>query len=91
MNIHDGRVSQDNVHLSCGSLINLRFYNIDYWSKGVEPGKMWDRVGPSPLLLKYVESTDYIPVGRALVPGCGRGYDLCIGQCRTHCYWSGYI
>lgn len=48
----------------------------DYWSNGVEPGKMWDRVGPSPLLLKYVESTDYIPAGKALVPGCGRGYDL---------------
>lgn len=37
---------------------------------------MWDRMGPSPLLEKYLRSPDIIPIGRALVPGCGRGYDL---------------
>lgn len=48
----------------------------DYWVGGVNPGQLWDRMGSSPLLVKYVEKGDMIPDGRALVPGCGRGYDL---------------
>jgi hypothetical protein len=42
----------------------------------VNPGELWDREAPSPLLLQYIRTPGIIPDGRALVPGCGRGYDV---------------
>eukprot|EP01031_Cornospumella_fuschlensis_P023566 gene23566-28576_t len=45
------------------------------WKSGLEPGQGWDVMTTSPCLLKYLQEGK-IPVGRALVPGCGRGYDL---------------
>lgn len=45
------------------------------WKNGLKPGEAFDAVTPSPLLVKYLTEGS-IPEGRALVPGCGRGYDV---------------
>ena len=45
------------------------------WNKGIAPGQLFDATLPSPLLSKFIEE-NRIPFGRALVPGCGRGYDV---------------
>jgi SAM-dependent methyltransferase len=47
------------------------------WAKGLPPGQSFDACCPSPLLVKYI-SEGRIPEGRALVPGCGRGYDVTV-------------
>lgn len=45
------------------------------WAKGLAPGQFFDARTPSPVLVEYAEK-GLIPNGRALVPGCGRGYDV---------------
>mmetsp|Transcript_1518 Transcript_1518/g.2514 ORF Transcript_1518/g.2514 Transcript_1518/m.2514 type:complete len:270 (+) Transcript_1518:18-827(+) len=45
------------------------------WDNGLAPGQAFDALTPSPLLVKYVNE-GLVPTGRALVPGCGRGYDV---------------
>ena len=45
---------------------------IEHWEEGHTP---WDAGGVSPELVELVESGD-LPEGRALVPGCGSGYDV---------------
>lgn len=45
------------------------------WSAGINPGAAFDCYKPSPLLELYI-TEDKVPYGRALVPGCGRGYDV---------------
>ncbi|CEM27817.1 unnamed protein product [Vitrella brassicaformis CCMP3155] len=45
------------------------------WQEGVAPGDEWDTSKPTPVLVKYV-ADGVIPKGKALVPGCGRGYDV---------------
>eukprot|EP01038_Epipyxis_sp_PR26KG_P013412 gene13412-17986_t len=47
----------------------------ELWNKGIAAGELFDKGETSPLLLKYLHE-ERIPVGRALVPGCGRGYDV---------------
>jgi len=44
------------------------------WSKGLNPGDRFDCYTSSPVLINRVKEGS-IPIGRALVPGCGRGYD----------------
>ena len=47
------------------------------WDNGINVGQAFDASSPSPALVKAVlENT--VPVGRALVPGCGRGYDIAL-------------
>jgi hypothetical protein len=48
---------------------------IDMWNAGIQPGQVFDVASASPLLLKLI-SEGKVPNGRALVPGCGRGYDV---------------
>eukprot|EP00040_Diaphanoeca_grandis_P004043 m.26825 g.26825 ORF g.26825 m.26825 type:complete len:269 (+) comp15561_c0_seq1:86-892(+) len=43
------------------------------WSKGIDPGKFFDAGMVEPGLQQLVD-TGTLPNGRALVPGCGRGY-----------------
>lgn len=45
------------------------------WNKGIQPGQIFDKSVTSPLLLKFLQE-NRVPSGRALVPGCGRGYDV---------------
>lgn len=45
------------------------------WVKGVDKGTLWD-VGGSHAVLRKLVADGRIPAGRALVPGCGRGYDV---------------
>jgi methyl halide transferase len=45
------------------------------WDAGLRPGDLFDAATASPLLLQYI-AENKIPPGRALVPGCGRGYDV---------------
>lgn len=45
------------------------------WQKGVPPGFGFDKECSAPVLLKLIKE-DSIPIGRALVPGMGRGYDV---------------
>lgn len=47
----------------------------DTWNNGLKPGERFDVSTPSPLLVKMVREGK-VPDGRALVPGCGRGYDV---------------
>lgn len=47
----------------------------EMWDAGLAPGQAFDAITASPLLLKFIKE-DRIPSGRALVPGCGRGYDV---------------
>ncbi|KAG6388383.1 hypothetical protein SASPL_149808 [Salvia splendens] len=42
------------------------------WEEGLTP---WDLGGPTPILV-HLHSTRSLPMGRALVPGCGSGYDV---------------
>jgi methyl halide transferase len=52
---------------------NPRWENL--WCNGLRPGQSFDIVVPSPVLVQYLQQ-GLIPTGRALVPGCGRGYDV---------------
>lgn len=45
------------------------------WNQGLKPGQAFDKFIPSPILQKY-NNENKIPDGLALVPGCGRGYDV---------------
>jgi len=45
------------------------------WNDGINPGEKFDVLVPLPELQKMVRE-GAIPNGRALVPGCGRGYDV---------------
>jgi len=45
------------------------------WSAGLAIGEMFDTGTPSPALVKEIEE-GRVPAGKALVPGCGRGYDV---------------
>jgi len=65
----EGRKEQDKVD----ELNHKRW--IDMWEAGIAPGQVFDAAAASPLLSKYIDE-GRIPVGRALVPGCGRGYDV---------------
>ncbi|KAJ4959321.1 hypothetical protein NE237_026432 [Protea cynaroides] len=42
------------------------------WEQGLTP---WDLKQPTPVIL-HLQQTDALPRGRALVPGCGTGYDV---------------
>ncbi|KAL4193808.1 hypothetical protein AMTRI_Chr06g201190 [Amborella trichopoda] len=42
------------------------------WVEGLVP---WDLGGPTPVILHLLQ-TQTLPSGRALVPGCGSGYDV---------------
>jgi len=51
------------------------------WSRGLAPGKLFDGAKVSPILPRLLKEgyqvdsqTVQLPSGRALVPGCGRGY-----------------
>jgi hypothetical protein len=43
------------------------------WKNGVAPGDRFDISAPHKALIAWLHK---LPAGRALVPGCGRGYDL---------------
>ena len=47
------------------------------WKRGngLQKGEMFDTGTPSPALVREIES-GRVPEGAALVPGCGRGYDV---------------
>ncbi len=45
------------------------------WTDGIRAGQKFDTAACSPALVQLIEQGD-IPLGRSLVPGCGRGYDL---------------
>lgn len=47
------------------------------WDAGISPGASFDMNSPTPALVNLLAS-DLIPEGRALVPGCGRGYDAVV-------------
>ena len=47
----------------------------EIWNNGLQPGERFDASSPSPALWKLIKENK-IPDGRALVPGCGRGYDV---------------
>lgn len=53
---------------------------LEIWGKGLQPGQAWDAESPSPILVKYLVE-GRVPQGRALVPGCGRGYDVTLLAC----------
>jgi methyl halide transferase len=44
------------------------------WEKGIDPGQAFDTGVVGPCLLNEIKN-NRVPQGRALVPGCGRGYD----------------
>uniref|UniRef100_A0A2N9IC03 Thiol methyltransferase 2 n=2 Tax=Fagus sylvatica TaxID=28930 RepID=A0A2N9IC03_FAGSY len=47
------------------------------WEQGVTP---WDLGEPTPIIL-HLHQTGALPKGRALVPGCGTGYDVVAIAC----------
>ncbi|KAG6732932.1 hypothetical protein I3843_01G194300 [Carya illinoinensis] len=49
----------------------------DSWEQGVTP---WDLGRPTPVIL-HLHQTGALPKGRALVPGCGSGYDVVAIAC----------
>jgi len=48
---------------------------IDWESKYRSGETPWDRGAPNPALTQWL-ADDALPPGRALVPGCGRGYEV---------------
>uniref|UniRef100_A0A383W5P7 Uncharacterized protein n=1 Tax=Tetradesmus obliquus TaxID=3088 RepID=A0A383W5P7_TETOB len=54
---------------------NQRWFNI--WHDGLQKGQQFDKGAPSPQLMQLLSSGQLQVQGkRALVPGCGRGYDV---------------
>ena len=47
----------------------------DIWETETIP--KFDKQSPSPALVKLLEEGK-VPLGRALIPGCGRGYDVAL-------------
>lgn len=47
----------------------------NFWGRGLEPGSFFDKGSASPALIDLIARKE-IPNGRALIPGCGRGYDV---------------
>ncbi|KAE8723953.1 Thiocyanate methyltransferase 1 [Hibiscus syriacus] len=47
------------------------------WNQGFTP---WDLGRPTPIIL-HLHDTGSLPMGRALVPGCGTGYDVVVMAC----------
>ncbi|XP_051127889.1 probable thiol methyltransferase 2 [Andrographis paniculata] len=47
------------------------------WNEGLTP---WDLGSPTPLLV-HLHTTGSLPKGRALIPGCGAGYDVVAIAC----------
>ncbi|KAJ6420405.1 hypothetical protein OIU84_027863 [Salix udensis] len=47
------------------------------WEQGLTP---WDLGHPTPIIL-HLHQTGALPKGRALVPGCGSGYDVVAMAC----------
>ncbi len=47
------------------------------WQMGIRPGEYWDKESPVPVLVEEV-AAGWMPAGSglALIPGCGRGYDV---------------
>lgn len=46
------------------------------WENAWQNGRTgWDAGAPVPVLLELIQAND-LPLGRALVPGCGAGYDV---------------
>lgn len=45
------------------------------WDQGLSKGELFDASESSPALVKEIQD-GRVPDGKALVPGCGRGYDL---------------
>ena len=45
------------------------------WNDGIAVGEKFDMGSSSPALMKMIDAGE-VPSGRALVPGCGRGYDV---------------
>ncbi|XP_041989791.1 probable thiol methyltransferase 2 isoform X1 [Salvia splendens] len=50
------------------------------WDEGLTP---WDLGNPTPVLV-HLHNTGSLPKGRALVPGCGSGYDVVAMACAEH-------
>ncbi|KAF8066261.1 HOL3 [Scenedesmus sp. PABB004] len=49
----------------------------EHWKEGVAPGERWDLGAASPCLAALLERGELAAAGRrALVPGCGRGWDV---------------
>lgn len=48
----------------------------DMWSKGLKPGEAFDAEKSAPALHELIASDKLPTTGVALVPGCGRGYDV---------------
>jgi hypothetical protein len=48
------------------------------WEAGISKGEKFDVHSPSPALVKFLDDYDHaqIKTKKALVPGCGRGYDV---------------
>ena len=58
-------------------------YWLHVWKTEEMPG--FDKQSVSPALLQLI-TADAIPEGRALVPGCGRGYDVfALASLKRHC------
>ena len=47
------------------------------WKNGINPGERFDIGSPHPVLARLINEGK-IPLGDALVPGCGRGYDVAL-------------
>ena len=45
------------------------------WNQGISVGQAFDTGTPSPALIRELKD-GRVPLGRALIPGCGRGYDV---------------
>lgn len=48
----------------------------DFWKNGVKVGEYFDAEKPLPELVTQLSARSLPRGGRALVPGCGRGYDV---------------
>ena len=44
------------------------------WANGLRPGQAFDAAKVEPAFAKLLSTATDLPRGRALVPGCGRGY-----------------
>mmetsp|Transcript_5272 Transcript_5272/g.6999 ORF Transcript_5272/g.6999 Transcript_5272/m.6999 type:complete len:217 (-) Transcript_5272:264-914(-) len=57
---------------AANQLEQQKFWNENFWGKGVKKGDYFDLGHASPPLVRIRSS---LPAGTGFVPGCGRGYD----------------
>lgn len=65
----------ENDHVAVRKLLSTQSWEA-LWAQGVRGGECWDKEGPLPEFAHQVATNQLPKGGTALIPGCGRAYDV---------------